>query len=236
MSMRKLLRLSGIYDKISLEQFIAQDVNKWVFDLRPKSFNFIQQYVLEDCIKYLQGTGLKHVVFLQIQHEKDFMLQKLLNDLKSFTPENGNIELLLDLSESQDVDLALKFNIPFLWNYDFKDDYGFLKNELFKGILINHSMLQRLSSGQQLGSFVQDILLQKANGFLKDKEIALAFDWTDDLHVSVLDFIKFDFYSLPINAKVETSYRNVNHQLVGQNLVQIKRLLLSNSSSSRIST
>ena len=61
-------------------------------------------------------------------------------------------------------------------------------------------------------------------GFIKQQEgvedIVLSQDWDSNLFPSLMDFLPVNIFSLPINYKVETSYRNADIPKITNELKQ----------------
>lgn len=206
-------------------------VKDWSFDFRPKSFNFIQQYAFNDCLKILNSSLSEHSVSMRFQFEKDFMVDKIIDDLKEFYPIKN---LSFELSESADIVHSEKHQIPFYWHYDFKLDSSVYKNPLLKGIILSAADCQRMQATNSLGSFIIEFCKLQQEGIFKEVELLLHFDWTQELMSSVLDFLRINTYSLPINSQIETSYRQVNQELFKDHWVLLKKQLLSNGSTKSI--
>lgn len=234
--MKGPFRLEGIYSLNSLQEFHHYGVRQWLFDLRPKSFNFIQQYVLNDCLKFLEQTGLDQDIYLRIQFEKDFMVDKIIKDLRDLGLMSNQLKFFFELSEVSDIAHAERNSIPYLFHYDFKKDSSAYSHSLLQGIILTHSDFERMQKSQQVGSFIQEMNGEISQGLFKDKVLGFSFDWHDDLQTSVIDFMPFTFYSLPINGKVESSYRQLDKEAFKGQFSIVQRRLLSNAPSSRIST
>ena len=224
-------RLEGIYNTQSLTFFMSFGVKNWSFDFRPKSFNFIQQYVFNDCLKLLQDSLSTHSVSMRFLNEKDFMVDKVINDLKEISPLKN---LSFELSDISDVTHAERNNIPFYWHYDFRLDSSVYKNPLLKGIILSAADCQRMQASNSLGHFIIELSKLKSDGILKNQELILHFDWSQELMSSVLDFLPINTFSLPINHQIETGYRQVNQELFKDHWTLLKKQLLSNGSTKSI--
>ena len=74
------LRIEGVYDIRTVQYLKGQGIEDFSFDFRPKSFNFLQQYRFFEIIERCFHKNLRF--FLKYQNEKDFIVQKMLNDIK----------------------------------------------------------------------------------------------------------------------------------------------------------
>lgn len=233
--MGRNFRLEGIYNQLTLEALYKRGFDSWVFDMRPKSFNFVQQYVLNDCLKYLVSTGVRHQVYLRFHLEKDFMLKAIVEEAKNIVGPSDQITLALELSDKTDCELAQSLEYPFVWQTDLRKDSPVLEMSFFRGMVLSSSQIHWLASRNELGAFAQYINTQVREGGLADKDLIFSFDWTDDLMSSFLDFLPFKQFSLPLNSKVESHYRNLDQNVFEHQFSIIEKRLLSNSDGSRIS-
>jgi len=229
--MESQFRLEGIYNTQSLSFFMSFGVKEWSFDFRPKSFNFIQQYVFNDCINLLQNSLATHSVSMRFLNEKDFMVDKIVNDLKEISPLKN---ITFELSETSDVAHAERNKIPFYWHYNFRLDSAVYQNPLLKGIILSAADCQRMQESNTLGRFIIEFSKLKTEGMFKNQELILHFDWTQELMSSVLDFLPIDAFSLPINHQIETGYRQVNQELFKDHWTLLQKQLLSNGSTKSI--
>ena len=200
-------RIDGIYDKKTLTHFQNWGVNSYSFDFRPRSFNFIQQYVFNNIVK----TSIRNRdnVFLHFCNEKDYIIEKIVKD----TPlvKGKYSQLSLEFSDSLDVSFYEKFQVPFLWHYRSGRDLNeFLKSPFFIGLIIDINIITNIYETGQLREFSLDlgseISLNQKNGVY----LILKQEWTSQILPSYLELFDFEFFSLPINSMIETGYRQVD--------------------------
>ena len=96
--MEKTIRVDGIYDLKTLETARSLGLNLFQFDFRPKSFNFLQQHVFLDMLS--KGVLSSETFFLRYSNEKNFVIFKMLEDLKSMIPlEKNSDQVFLEFSD-----------------------------------------------------------------------------------------------------------------------------------------
>ena len=101
------LKVSGLYNHRIIKQLNELGINSFEFDFRPRSFNFIQKYVLEEIIKEI---NLGEKIFLHFANEVDFIIndKELAIEVKgSARVHSGDIKGLKALLDDGPVKKAL---------------------------------------------------------------------------------------------------------------------------------
>ena len=90
------IKVNGIYDVVTMKYFLEQGIFNVSFDLRPKSLNFIQTYLIASLLEQTEMSRC----YLHFCDEKKFVIDKILEDLSSVI---GRHSLYLEFSGHQDV-------------------------------------------------------------------------------------------------------------------------------------
>jgi hypothetical protein len=209
------MKIDGIYDQKTIQTLIESKVQDLAFDFRPKSFNFLQQHKFLELLE--NNFNEKTNYFLRYSYEKDFVVQKMLDDFhEKYTTEN----LYLEFSDFQASKYYDSFKTPFFWHY--RSDVNpieILKSEYIRGIVIPFNLIEEGHHQGNFFSFVQG-LLQLVYPFIHEKklEIHLGVDWDSDIFPTLFDTLDIDCVSLPINNKIEICYRNVDSQKMSDHI------------------
>ena len=209
-------RFSGIYDVRTLKHLRDNKVSHFIFDLRPTSFNFIQEYRLTEILESLpMGT-----VYLLFNNEKDFVIERIFKECRKVF--SGPIVLEFDgVFNASAVD---SLGVPFYQHLiEASLDTPGLCHRQCSGHVFDFQLLHEIFNSQHLITFVKDYyskFSQQSLGLKQDLRV----DWDSDLFPSLFDYFDFDSMTLTINSKVELCYRNVDLNRVSNQL----RLLSQN--------
>lgn len=235
--MKRSIRIEGIYDLETIHhlQELPSPVENFVFDLRPKSFNFLQHYRLMDIMEHSHTTPAEeaphHRYFLHFCQESESVIQKFLLDIKG-TYGDGKSSIFLEFSDGLSLDFYQHFQHPFYWHYrpETADGLGLqelLATPLLKGLIFPYSFLQSLHEQGTLDDFAEHFHTLATATTHDDKELVLALNWESDVFPSLFDLFDFSMLSLPIDEKVQWGYRRVNFTRLKEELAQHGRLFLS---------
>ena len=211
-----MIRIEGIYDLRTMKQLQDfSEVKSFDFDFRPTSFNFLQQYKMLEILEASYDS--KSQYFLHYRDEKDFVIKKMIDDLKEFFSTHfGSLGIInnffLEFSDENEFSFYDQFDQNYYWHYNPKRTIKEVRDAKYlKGICLDHSFLEDLHNKGQLYQFVQNftqsflpMMFQKKMGLI------LRVDWDDNIIPSLLDYFDFEFVSLSLNSKVEICYRNVD--------------------------
>jgi hypothetical protein len=103
------VNVAGIYNLEILKSSIANGVKNFTFDLRPSSFNFIQEYVLLELLEYISLRDT--TIYLHFEGEADFVIQKIVKDIRQVMASRGKLELIF--SDNNSIDYYEQFQTPF---------------------------------------------------------------------------------------------------------------------------
>lgn len=188
------------------------------FDFRPMSLNFTQQYKVEKLVETLP-TNIKEVILL-FKNEKDFMVKSIHSSvLKHVNPTCENV--LIELSGDTSLESIESYNIPYIWHYN--QNQRIIDLEQFtnlRRIIFKHSFFEELNGRNELFGFLQ--LFKSLEGRV---EFEILLDWDDSLIESALSYLTFSTFGFEMNHKVETSYQNLNCELIVQQLNSMNNLI-----------
>lgn len=216
-----LNRIDGIYDTRTLKSLEEEGIAHFGFDFRVKATSFLQQYKFLDILKTCGKPW--HRYYLIYSNEKDFVITKMVDDLKDFLsgPDNtGGLileQFCLEFADAVDVDFCEKFNLKFSYHYNpYSPMNKIINSKLLNEIVISYQYIDDSNKKGQLFKFAQifhQLIAKKDN-----LRIVLACDWDNDLLPSLLEYFDIDYITVQINSKVEVCYRNVDLKLVKNQL------------------
>lgn len=224
--MNARIKINGIYDKRTLDGLDQLSIGEVGFDFRPTSMNFLQQHVALDLLKEYQAE--KRQFFLHYQNEADFMVQKMIDDIKDLEGFSHQHMVSLEFSDTKDPRYYDQFKTPFYWHFNYKVSLkDILSCKFLKGIIIPFQVLEEAHRTNTLYKFVQNFHSQALNTMNgHNLEIGLALEWDSNIFPSLVEFFDFDLLSLSLNNKVEVCYRNVDLEKVKESIEHLKTVEL----------
>lgn len=209
--MEKTIRVDGIYDLKTLKTARSLGLNLFQFDFRPKSFNFLQQHVFLDMLS--KGVLSSETFFLHYSNEKDFVVFKMLEDLKNLS-SSGKIsdQIFLEFSDELESFYYDQFDVPFFWNFSLGTSIEeVLKTYQLRGIIWELPLMEDINHRYGLETFLSHFLDQYGENIRRMKlQMVLRVGRSLKLLPLLFQLLPFDFISLPIDSSLELSYRNVN--------------------------
>jgi len=214
----ELIKLAGIYDKRTMKMGLELGLNSFEFDFRPTSFNFIQQYVLEEIVKDVQDHN--PIIAIHFQNEANFMVDNILSSFK-----DSSVSPRLVFSDTQNSTYYNSFKTPFYWHYSTDGDVkGVLSSSYNEGVILSYGLLEDLHHKGNLQAFISNFYTMMRSSGSMNKKIGLKIDWDSNLAPSIFDLVDFDFIELSVNNKIEVCYRNVDSIKLKKNLSILKNL------------
>ena len=216
------IKINGIYDKRTLNSLDLLNVGDVGFDFRPTSMNFLQQHVALELLKDFQAETRQFT--LHYQNEPDFIIQKMVDDIKELEGFSHQHKVSLEFSDIKDHRFYDQFETPFYWHFDYKSSLKDILNSKFiKGIIIPFHILEEAHKTNTLYKLVKNFHSQAFdkinNGNL---ELGLSLEWDSDIFPSIVEFFDFDLLSLSVNNKVEVCYRNVDLLKIKEGIEYLK--------------
>lgn len=221
--MDKKVKVSGIYDKRTIQRLKEVGIDQISFDFRARSFNFLQQHSF---MELQEELAIDESIYLQFENEADFVVKKIIDDLKVVRSSSN---LFLEFSDEQTSDYYDQFLTPFIWHYSLecKSLEAISGSKYVRGIVLKFSDLLKLHEDGILHNFCNNFHSQFMT-LLKNKEfkLILELDWDSNLFSSISEYFDFDLISVAISNKVEICYRNVDLAKVQTHVQHLKALPL----------
>lgn len=207
------LRVSGIYDTQVIKALENLGVKKFAFDLRPKSFNFVQSHVIKEII---HQVGNNNTYYLQFDLDKDFVIEQTLEELKKAgSLIQGSFKVELTSFRS----LATLKHLPLCVHVNDTKELLACAEANVSSVVIKNSTIEFLENQNKLFPFLQEVFALGQDQF----SVEILNDWSESISQNVIDFYPFNTMVFELNSKVESSYRCVNLHLVCQHIEHIKR-------------
>ena len=194
-------------------------IKNFGFDLRPKSFNFIQLHVIKDIIQKCD-TGNETYSFM-FSNEKDFVINELIKSIESDTLLTRD-RVLLEFTDVHDINDCESFNLNYIWHFDESSNYRKLSSAHFLRVLsIDQKKLAQYQNSGQVYVFIKEINNLRGENTLLDLRV----NWDESIIESINDFYLPNLITLEISQLVESSYRNPNQSILQDHLNVIKHQL-----------
>jgi len=205
--------LKGITNSQTIIQTLSLGLTGYSFDLRPKSFNFVQAKKIKEMLK-VDSNSQYTLIF---ENEKDFMVNELYKQITQDEMASVLIEFT-GVTGLNDLDSIGK---NFVWHYHHDEKFMMIERvEHLKRIVFNHKDLEFFQEKGELFGFLNLFQDLKKQGI----EFEILLDWDTALIESMFDYFDFDAISLEINNKVEISYQIPDIPLITNHLLQLKNL------------
>lgn len=212
------LCLKGITKSHSIQLLYQTPVTSFSFDLRPTSFNFTQ---LSNIAQILETAPRDAKYTLLFANEKAFMVEKILTEQLSEYRRMVTAEFAGDTP----IEELEKLNIAFNWHYHSREKIAdILKLKNLKKIIFHHEDLQHLYTSGELYSFAD---LFKNFGHI---EFELQVGWSEPINEALFELFNFTSIAHEVNFEVESSYQNIDAQLVMQHLSHLDKIFNQSSS------
>lgn len=218
--MKTRLRLEGIYSPETISHVEEKKIKDLGFDFRPRSMNFLQHYKFLEILENSFETDRTY--WLHFDNEHPGLIKKLVQDSVDVLNKKGATSdpLLLEFSDNQNYKYYDQFKQGFAWNYvDMESLKEVIKSEHLKVLIFPFSEIEHLQNTNKFQEFVSTFHKTTFETFHNNKiKLALKLDWDSDIFPSLFEYINFDFCSLPVNQKVESSFRNIDWSKFNKNL------------------
>lgn len=208
--------VQGIYDERTLKIIKSEGINIFSFDFRPRSFNFIQEHIFLEIVK--KNFSENDRLFLYFEKSNDYMISKLITDLKNYIPSMDNIYFIFD-----DIDLIdPNFEFNFYCTYHDKLEKNIFNHSKCVGLFVEFKYFEHAINNHSLEKYTQNLMYRFSNLFTRNLEINLVLQFSDNLLSSLFAYLDFTYVALPISNDVEVCYRNVDQMKIKKEL-SIKR-------------
>ena len=202
--------IKGIIDLELMTKSLQNNVEFVAFDLRPKSFNFTQEYKIAEILEQNSNANLESVSLL-FENEKTFMIQEICNRLSK------DFKITAEFTGKTDLKTVDDLVIDFFWHFDqdtkIKEVFE-AKN--LKRIVLTQEVLEQYQDNNELYGLI--------NMFQEQYEVEIQGDWDKSIIKSAYDLLNIRYLSFEINNKVERSYRNIDYGLLEAHIGHVSKL------------
>jgi hypothetical protein len=219
MQAKRQIKIEDIYSQDTLNLLFKNKIKIFGFDFRPKSLNFLQEYKLLEFIKNNDFSNCD--IFLKFGVEKDFVIKKILNDVKDICPQKERV--VLDFLEVTTFEYYESFVNNFICSYREEDFNKYLNSNYFKGFIIDYKELEIIHDTRpdDFQVLIKNLALLKE----KSKSFSVRIEWNENLSFLILDQIGLEFISLRVDRQVESSYRKIDEQKLSQGMNYYQNIL-----------
>jgi len=199
------IKITGVFDEDSFSFFKNKGLFHYGFDLRPTSFNFIQEHALIPLVEKLSMGSIT----LLFENEKDFVIKRILDEIS----KKYSGEVSLEFYGKEDHTYFDSFSLPYI--YVLKNDVPRMIGRNQAGVILYQEHLNEL------------IELGKAHDLKVDDraKINLTFESKLNFPQSVTDFIDWNFLNLEIDQRICKSYRKLNLEVLEELLVHMENFI-----------
>lgn len=212
------VRVNGVYNSSIINHLSAIGISHFSFDLRPMSLNFTQSYKIKEMLEQT-SSSLKHF-YIHFENEKDFMINEIVADINN---SRGQAEINLEFSGHDQLEYYESFETPYLWHFNEDVDFSQIaKTKNLKKISFDQLYIEQLLQFGKLYDLFGKVLAFVGN---KGIELEISANWDSAMLETIIDFYPITSLNFEINNKVETSYRQIDLQLVTGHIEHTKRSL-----------
>ena len=191
------------------------DIELYSFDLRPRSFNFVQAKKIKSIICENPTQKKFSLIF---ENELPLTVTEISQGIKEVCLVDQ--EIYLEFAGSESLAVLETFQQDYIWHYHPEEKIKNIeKTKYLKRIVFKQEILDELNRNGELHGFF--------NLFSKYTErvyFEVQIDWDSEIILSLFDFFEIPLISIEINHKVELSYQLPNHTLIQDNLRKIQNL------------
>lgn len=205
------LRVSGIYDHQTIGFLKQKGIQKFTFDLRPISFNFVQAFKICELINESYQYGDDYA--FQFDLDKDFVIKNVIERIESKASVSLS-SLAIEFCSSRTLNECEQFSRPFIWHYDEHYEKDFFQSKFLHTVIFKQGLIHQLDLSQKLYPFMDKFFKHCPNHV----NVELEMDWNSPILSTLIDFFPINGLNYAINSRVEKSFRHVDLQLVGQHI------------------
>ena len=217
--MDRQISVGGVYDLDSAKTLINCEVERMCFDLRPKSFNFIQGHVLLNILEFIPLGSM--TISLLFENEASFIVEKILKDAKQVMAGRGKLEVNFASCNTSDYYEQFNFNYKLVLR-ELEIPKTVLTSENFRGVVIPYSLYFESTRNQ-----VSYIKLLKLIASIKNhdpsRNIELECGFNDGEFLDPSSDILIDAHYLTIGPDLESHYRQNDPEKVK---LQIEKIMI----------
>ncbi len=215
MDFRKL-RFEGVYNEEMFNFLTQNGYSRFLFDFSPKSMNFIPLNHFIQLIKL--GYSSKHLYFLSFAQDKEFVVNKILDDLyHTIGSINVKNNFYLELDEQTMRELKTT-KWPFFLRYKDQMNFSFLGHshlDLCKGIIIDEDYCVK-TEGMDLFEIIGRISIEWKKKYVNKCQFII-----NNFSKSTIKLLlnhQIDYISLILGKEYESEYRKIDFKLLNSKL------------------
>jgi hypothetical protein len=216
-------KFDGLYDSRTLQELKNQGVSHFSFDFNPRSFNFIPERVFLNLLK--NDLNETDKIFLHFTHNRDFMVQKIFDEILKIRESHQNIYFEFDEFFS---DTLLPDQMQCVLHYR---PSIFLVNKHFEkisGFIFPIEILERSNKENSLINFYSNFCTYFQACSLESKFFILQLGWNEVPSQKCIEVFDFDLIGLPLNKEIEVCYRNIDFNKLNTSFESRKKYFLNN--------
>ncbi|MCR9204174.1 MAG: hypothetical protein NXH75_06330 [Halobacteriovoraceae bacterium] len=199
------IKITGVFDDDSFTYFKEKGLFHFGFDLRPKSYNFIQEYALIPIVEKLTMGSIT----LLFENEKDYVIKRILDEIS----KKYSGEIVLEFYGNEDHEFFDSFSLPYV--FVLKNNVPSIVGRNQVGVLLYQEYLNELIELEK----VYDLKIDDVG------RIILTFENKLNFPQSVTDFLDWNLLNLEIDQRICTSYRKLNQDLIEELLKHMENFI-----------
>lgn len=210
--------LKGICNQETIDGTNSSNVSQYSFDLRPRSFNFIQIRKINEMIK--SSSEIKKFS-LCFEDEKTEMVTELYKKaVDEISPEQ---EVFLEFSGDEKLEWCEQFQKSYIWHYNENEKISNIdKTKYLKRVVFKHEILQEYHHKNELHGF-----LNLFADYTQKIYFEVQLDWDSEIIISLFDFFQIPMVSFEMNNKIEKSFQQPDVEKVLGCLESMNSLFLN---------
>ena len=212
------IRIGGVYNCDIIQSLKKLNLNHFKFDLRPRSFNFTQISKIEEIFKNNILSSDHVTVCFEDDDELTIKesLKRIMGDL-SF--KDIYLEFYNPLKSSEFYD---SFNRAYYLHINSNFDLKSLSEYKFLKCVVLHSKdIEQLINFNHIHNFLKTLEANLNEGQCVEFQMS----WDDEVNSSLLNFYNIQSVSFDIDSKIESSYRNIDKDLMCSIITQNKKYI-----------
>ena len=217
------LVLDGIYDKRSFDFAHQSAKGVYGFDFRPRSFNFIQAYVIQDLLKNSMISS-EDIIELQFQNDSDIVINSI---IEKVSQQHSNIRLNFGLSSSHSLEELEKNKRAFSIVFDHVDVKAYEKalSPYCQSVVFSYDDLHKLSMMGQLNNFIVNFFSKVMKAKNDKFRLGVKLNWDSNVSSGIIDQLDPDYLKFEISSHVERCYRNIDVPKLSEYVSQTRKAL-----------
>ncbi|MFG1590945.1 hypothetical protein [Halobacteriovorax sp. CON-3] len=200
--------LEGIYDKRGFKFANEMAKGAYGFDFRPRSFNFIQGYVVEELLRE-SLLKLEDIVELHFENDSPIVIDSVIEQVSKIHP---NIRVNYGQSGLHTKEELERAGRPFSIIFDITDSqvYEKIQSHLCQSVVFSYEDIHRMSDQGQLNAFIVNFYTKVMATKNEKFELGVKLNWNSNLSIGIIEQLDPDYLKYEISSQVERCYRNID--------------------------